>query len=224
MTPAEINPDSISLRVAEMFVSVQGESTRAGMICGFIRLAGCNLRCSWCDTAYAREGGEHMSLAGIMARVQSWRTPLLEITGGEPLLQPGCGPLAEALLARGYTVMIETNGSLPIQALPDGLIRILDLKCPGSGMAGHICWANMDALTKRDEVKFVLADRQDYEWALETMQRHRLDERCGAVLLAPVFGWLDARELAAWMLEDLPPARMQLQLHKLIWPPDARGV
>ncbi len=215
---------TVALRVSELFVSIQGESTYAGMPCGFIRLGGCNLQCAWCDTGYALDDGEMMSLESILNAVDQWSVPLIEITGGEPLLQSGCHALAEALAAMNRTVLIETNGSRPIQGLPEAVIRILDIKCPGSGMSSHMHWENIKALTPRDEVKFVLGGRADYEWALDIMKGHGLADRCGAVLFSPVSSLLEARTLAAWMVEDLPPARLQLQLHKYIWPPDMRGV
>lgn len=207
-----------------MFASIQGESTYAGQPCGFVRFAGCNLRCAWCDTAYAFEGGNTMSVKELLEVVESWQLPLVEITGGEPLLQPGCILLAEALLAAGYTTLIETNGSLPIDILPSGVIRIMDIKCPGSGMSDRMHWPNLEALTKQDEVKFVLADRADYDWAIEVLHRYDLAAHCKTIHLSPLSGSLNAAQLAAWMLEDRPPARLQLQLHKIIWPADMRGV
>ena len=163
-------------------------------------------------------------LEEILEIVKSWKLPLVEITGGEPLLQPGCVPLAEALLKAGYITLLETNGSLPIDVLPDGVVRIMDIKCPGSGMNDNMHWPNVEALTVRDEVKFVLASRDDYEWALEVLHRYDLAARCKAIHLSPVSGVLDAAQLAAWMLEDCLSARLQLQLHKIIWPADMRGV
>lgn len=218
------NLSEITLQVCELFASIQGESSYAGQTCGFIRLAGCNLRCAWCDTTYAFEDGNTMSVKEILETVASWRLPLVEITGGEPLLQSGCTPLVNALLETGCTTLIETNGSLPIDILPSGVIRIMDIKCPGSGMSDRMHWPNMEALKEQDEVKFVLADRKDYEWALDVLQRYELEKRCKAIHLSPVSSSLDAAQLATWMLEDRPPARLQLQLHKIIWPTDMRGV
>ncbi len=215
---------ALTLYVNELFSSIQGESTRAGLPCGFIRLAGCNLRCAWCDTSHAFEDGRDMTVAEILAAVKQWGLPLVEITGGEPLAQPGCVSLARALLAAGYTTLVETNGSLPVAVLPEKVIRILDIKCPGSGMNDRMHWPNVEALTARDEVKFVLAHRADYDYALETMRRYSLADRGIAALLSPVPNRLDAQQLAAWMLEDSVSARLQLQLHKHIWPPDMRGV
>jgi len=212
------------LQICELFAGIQGESTYAGQPSGFIRVDGCNLRCVWCDTAYAFEGGNTMSVKEILEVVESWQLSLVEITGGEPLLQSGCIPLVKSLLAAGYTTLIETNGSQPIDILPSGVIRIMDIKCPGSGMSDRMHWPNVEALTEQDEVKFVLADRADYVWALEVLHRYDLAARCKAIHLSPVSGSLDAAHLAAWMLEDRPPARLQLQLHKIIWPASMRGV
>ncbi|NLV46532.1 MAG: radical SAM protein [Candidatus Hydrogenedentes bacterium] len=213
-----------TLQVTELFSSIQGESTWAGCPCGFIRLAGCNFYCAWCDTAYSRGAGRTMTLAEIRDEVRKWHLPLVEITGGEPLLQPDAATLASLLLEEGYTVLVETNGSLPIDMLPAGVIRIMDIKCPDSGMHEKMEWSNLDQLAARDEVKFVLASRTDYLWALEIMQRHDLSRRCAAVLFSPVTGWLEPAELAGWIMEDKPPARMQLPLHKYIWPGHTRGV
>ncbi len=215
---------STTLQISELFTSIQGESTYAGQPCGFIRLVGCNLRCVWCDTGYAFEGGNTRTIQEILETAASWRLPLVEITGGEALLQPGCVPLAQALLEAGYITLLETNGSLPIDVLPNGVVRIMDIKCPGSGMSDRMHWPNVEVLTKQDEVKFVLANRADYDWALEVLQRYSLAARCKAIHLSPVSGMLDPAQLAVWMLEDLPPARLQLQLHKIIWPADMRGV
>ncbi|MCK5863207.1 MAG: radical SAM protein [Candidatus Hydrogenedentes bacterium] len=213
-----------ALYINELFLSIQGESSRAGLPCGFIRFAGCNLRCVWCDTAYAFEGGKEMSPDEILKVVTQWHIPLVEITGGEPLLQFGCTPLAELLLEKGHTLLIETNGTLPIDVLPEGAIRIMDIKCPDSGMSDKIYWPNIELLNCRDEVKFVLASRGDYEWARDVIHRYTLEKRCAAVLLSAVTGDLDAARLAAWMLEDQLEARLQLQLHKIIWSSDQRGV
>lgn len=213
-----------TLQVTELFLSIQGESTWAGLPCGFVRLAGCNLRCSWCDTTYSHENGQMFTLDALVQQVRQWHVPLVEITGGEPLLQPACGALAAHLIEEGHTVLVETNGSLPIDILPSGVIRILDIKCPKSGMDDRMYWPNLDMLTDRDEVKFVLADRQDYEWALEVLERYGLHGRCHAVLFSPVTGMLPPEQLAAWMAADLSGARLQIPLHKIIWPGERRGV
>jgi 7-carboxy-7-deazaguanine synthase len=212
------------LTVNEIFYSIQGESTRAGRPCVFVRLTGCDLRCSWCDTPYAFHEGRKRSVDEVVAEVDRYDCPLVEITGGEPLLQPEVYPLMERLLANGRTVMLETGGHRPIVHVPRAVVKIVDVKCPGSGEAGKTEWRNLDALAPHDEVKFVVNDRADYEFAREVIDRYALPSRCAAVLLSPVHGVLEARLLSQWMLEDRLSARLQLQLHKFIWPPDTRGV
>ena len=212
------------VRVNEIFHSIQGESTWAGCPCVFVRLTGCNLRCSWCDTAYAFYEGHQMEIAEVAAKVDGFGCGLVEITGGEPLLQQGVHPLIAMLLARGHHVMIETSGERDISVLDSRVIRIVDLKCPGSGESARNRWSNLEHLTLRDELKFVVSDRRDYEWARDAIHTHRLSERVNAVLLSPVFGRLELSDLAAWILSDRLPVRMQLQMHKHIWSPTARGV
>ncbi len=212
------------LAVTEIFLSIQGESTWAGLPCVFVRLTGCNLRCAWCDTAYAFHGGVQMAVDDVVQRVMEFECPLVEITGGEPLLQRHCATLAQALLERGLTVLCETSGSLPIDRLPEGVFRIMDLKCPGSGECAKNDWTNIARLTPLDEVKFVIASRADYEWSRDTLRAHALETRCRAVLFSPVFGSIEPQDLVKWILDDQLPVRFQLQLHKFIWPPDARGV
>ncbi|MBI1320589.1 MAG: radical SAM protein [Candidatus Hydrogenedens sp.] len=214
-----------TLRITEIYASVQGESTWAGLRCTFVRLARCNLRCAWCDTTYSFHGGEKRTLDDIVAEVGRIGIPLVEITGGEPLAQPECPELCQRLLDAGHEVIIETSGSLPINTLPDAVARIMDLKCPDSGECARNHWPNIGYLrADRDEVKFVLASRGDYEWARDVIREHALDQRCQAVLLSPVFGRIDPKDIVNWMLEDALPARFQLQMHKFIWPPDERGV
>ena len=213
-----------TLRVTEMYKSVQGESTWAGLPCVFIRLTGCNLRCVWCDTAYAFQGGTETAIGEILGKCEELGCSLVEITGGEPLVQENCPTLAACLLEQGMTVLCETGGSLPITVLPDKVIRIMDLKCPGSGECDKNDWSNIDALTPRDEVKFVIADRADYEWSRDVVEEYDLPARCNQVLFAPVFGAIGPRQLVKWILEDGLEVRFQLQLHKLIFPPDQRGV
>lgn len=214
-----------TLRVTEIYRSIQGESTWAGLPCTFVRLTGCPLRCAWCDTAYAFSGGERMSLRDILERAAALGVTLVEITGGEPLAQQGCGALAELLIQRGYTVLLETSGALPIDRAPAAAIKIMDLKCPDSGECERNDWTNLDRLSaERDEVKFVIAGRRDYEWARGAVRAHRLETRCKCVLFSPVFGAVAPHDLAAWILEDGLPVRFQLQMHKLIWHPDAKGV
>jgi 7-carboxy-7-deazaguanine synthase len=212
----------MALVVCETFASLMGESTRAGVPAYFIRLTGCNLRCRYCDTAYAYEGGRELTVAALMAMVQTQPHRLVLVTGGEPLLQAETPVLLTALLDAGFTVCLETNGSRPIGALEARVHRILDVKCPGSGMADHNDWGNLDLLTPRDEVKFVVAHRSDFAWALEVIDRHGLAERL-PVLISPVFGQVSLQEAAAWILTSRRPVRLNLQLHKYIWGPEARG-
>ena len=214
----------MTLRVTEIYKSVQGESTWAGLPCTFVRLARCNLRCVWCDTAYAFYGGENVSIDDIVAKCREFDCPLVEITGGEPLVQPNCAVLCRALLDAGFTVLIETSGSLPIDVLPEGVIRIMDLKCPDSGECDKNFWPNLEVLNARDEVKFVLASRRDYEWARSIVRAHGLGRRCRAALFSPVFGAIEPAEIVRWILEDKLDVRFQLQLHKFVWPAEARGV
>ncbi|HOF38519.1 MAG TPA: radical SAM protein [Candidatus Hydrogenedentes bacterium] len=213
-----------TLVVTEIYRSIQGESTWAGRPCTFIRLTGCNLRCVWCDTSYAFKGGTRMTIAEILAECRRLGCALVEITGGEPLLQKACPRLAEALLAEGYTVLCETSGSLPIADLPRDVVKIMDLKCPGSGECEKNDWANLDALGPRDEIKFVIASRADYEWSRDVFRKYNLAARCHAVLFSPVFGAIAPKDIVAWLLEDALDARFQLQLHKFIWPPSQKGV
>jgi 7-carboxy-7-deazaguanine synthase len=211
------------LQVTEIFHSIQGESTHAGLPCVFVRLTGCNLRCAWCDTAYAFEGGRSVSIAEIVAEVERFRCPLVEVTGGEPLLQPEAFHLMTELLARGYRVLLETGGSLPIDGVPEGVARIVDVKCPGSGEAGRNCWANLGRLRPGDELKFVIADREDYLWAAREVRDRGLVARC-PVVFAPVHDRLDPGRLARWVLEDGLRVRLQIQLHKVLWPGVDRGM
>jgi 7-carboxy-7-deazaguanine synthase len=212
------------LTINEIFHSIQGESTHTGRPCVFVRLTACDLRCSWCDTPYAFHEGRKMTIDQVVDSVRGYECQVVEITGGEPLLQPDVYPLMRELLDRGHTVMLETGGHRSIANVPAGVIRIVDVKCPGSGESGKNCWANLDLLTPLDEVKFVLRDRADYEYAREVIARHGLIARTAAVLLSPVHGVLPAKDLAAWMLEDRLAVRLQLQAHKYIWSPETRGV
>jgi 7-carboxy-7-deazaguanine synthase len=212
------------LSVNEIFYSIQGESTYAGKPCVFVRLAGCDLRCSWCDTPYAFNEGEKMSVDDVMKKVEGYRSPLVEVTGGEPLLQEDVYPLMERLLESGRTVLLETGGQIDVGRVPGGVIKVVDVKCPASGESAKVEWANIDRLGSRDQVKFVIQDRADYEFARETVWRHALDRRCAAVLFSPVHGVLDPKTLSEWILEDHLPVRLQLQIHKHIWGADVRGV
>lgn len=215
---------SRTLKINEIFYSIQGESTWAGQPCVFVRLTGCPLRCSYCDTAFAYEDGDVMTIDDVVAGISRWSVRMIEITGGEPLAQPGCPELAQCLLDRGYRVLVETSGALPIAKLPSETIKIMDLKCPGSGMCEENDWSNIEALSARDEVKFVIGGREDYEWSREVVQRYNLPGRCREVLFSPVHGVLEPRRLAGWILEDELLVRLQLALHKYIWPPGQRGV
>ena len=210
--------------VHEIYASVQGESTFVGLPCTFIRTSRCNLRCRWCDTPQAFVGGVRRTVEDVAAEALALGTPLVELTGGEPLLQPGARPLLRALADAGRTVLLETSGERDIGDVDPRVHRIMDLKAPGSGEVERNRWANIPLLTRRDEVKIVLADRQDYEWARDVIREHDIAERVQAVLLSPVFGELDPKQLVEWTLADRLPVRVQLQLHKFIWGPDAEGV
>jgi 7-carboxy-7-deazaguanine synthase len=211
------------LRVNEIFLSIQGESTHAGRPCVFVRLTGCNLRCVWCDTAYAFHQGRSASIDEVLREVRRHDCRLVEVTGGEPLLQSECVPLMQRLLDDGYEVMLETGGSLPIGDVPRGVKRIVDIKCPGSGESGRNRWQNLTELRPGDELKFVLADRADYAWAAEQIRGRSLAE-LAPLLVSPVHGSLDPADLASWVLEDGLPVRVQLQMHKILWPGVERGV
>ncbi len=223
--------------ITEIFKSIQGEGTRAGLPCIFVRLTGCNLRCTWCDTAYAFYGGTKWSIEDVLEKVDEFagggdgRVSLVEITGGEPLLQPETPELAAKLLASGYTVMIETSGERFVGVLPREVVKIVDVKCPDSGEAETFDMANLDAVDRKDEIKFVISTRRDYEFARDFTREHHLAEHVNAVLFSPVFAdpagvWpgLNARELAEWILADQLPVRLGLQLHKFIWDPAMKGV
>ena len=222
--PTILQSCNAMLTVNEIFYSIQGESTRAGEPCVFVRLTACDLRCSWCDTPYAFYEGRKMSVDDVIAEVDRHGCPLVEITGGEPLLQDDVYPLMERLLAGGRTVLLETGGHRPITRVPDAVCKIVDVKCPGSGEADKNEWDNLARLGPRDEVKFVVQDRTDYEFARDVIARHDLMSRAASILMSPVHGVLDPRTLSEWMLADRLPARLQLQLHKYIWSPETRGV
>jgi 7-carboxy-7-deazaguanine synthase len=216
-------PPPVRLRVHEIFHSIQGESTHAGRPCVLVRLTGCQMRCSWCDTEYAFYEGNWKTLDEVLAEVEDFGCPLVELTGGEPLLQPGALPLLSALCDRGYEVLLETGGGLDVSRVDPRVRRIVDVKCPGSGESAANHWPNLEVLRSSDEVKFVLDGREDYEWAKDVVARHQLTKRC-PVHFSPVHGALAARELAAWILTDRLAVRLQVQVHKVIWDPQARGV
>ena len=212
------------LTVNEVFFSIQGESTYAGQPCVFVRLTACDLRCAWCDTAYAFFEGRKRSIDDVIADVNRYRCALVEVTGGEPLLQEDVYALMERLLAGGCTVLLETGGHRSIARVPGGAIAVVDVKCPGSGEADKVDWENMARLRPHDQVKFVIRDRADYEYARDVLARYDLASRTAAVLFSPVHGVLDPRDLSEWVLADRLPVRVQLQVHKYIWGADARGV
>jgi 7-carboxy-7-deazaguanine synthase len=217
------------LRVTEIFHSIQGESTWAGVPCTFVRLTGCPLRCVWCDTEYSFHGGERMELDRIMERVREIDCPVVEITGGEPLIHRGAFELTDRLVQEGYTVLVETSGSEDVSPLDPAVHVIMDLKCPGSGESARNRWENLEHLDERDEVKFVVKDRADYEWAREVIVDRGLDARVRdgslrAILISPVWGEVDLEALAGWILDDGLPVRFQTQLHKHIWGADRKGV
>lgn len=226
------------MHLIELYLSVQGESSFAGLPCIFVRLVGCNLRCSWCDSEYTFTGGKKFTLEQIEQEVAAFApVKLVEFTGGEPMLQEReLVPLMERLLARGHTLMIETSGERPLAAVPKAVHKIMDVKCPGSGESARLHLPNLDTLTERDEVKFVITDRADYEYARDFVRIHDLAGRCGEILLSPAFTktpggerstencTLDPRQLVEWMLADKVPARLSLQIHKFIWEPLKKGV
>ncbi len=218
-----------AVRVTEIFRSIQGESTWTGLPCTFVRLTGCPLRCVWCDTAYAFRGGTKMTVEEVVEAVRRFGGSLVEITGGEPLAQPGAAELAAQLLEAGCTVLVETSGAVDVGGLDPRVHRIMDLKCPGSGEERRNLWSNLDLLTERDEVKFVVAGLEDFEWAASAIRRHGLDARVeagalGALLVSPVWGLREMEELAQAVLASGLPVRFQTQLHKHIWGPDRAGV
>ena len=211
------------IKINEIFYSIQGESSHAGRPCVFVRFSGCNLQCSYCDTGYAREEGKSFPLHQVLEKVVSYGCSLVEITGGEPLLQPEAPVLIEQLLDQGYEVLVETNGTRDIGEIDSRACRILDLKCPGSGQSESVRWENLKKLSPKDEVKFVILNRDDYEWAGSVVQEYGL-AGCVQVLFSPVCGKLSPSALSEWILEDRLPVRLQLQLHKYIWPAKTRGV
>jgi 7-carboxy-7-deazaguanine synthase len=211
------------VKITEIFHSIQGESTYAGRPCVFVRLTGCPLRCTWCDTAYAFYGGRDMTIDDIVNQVRAFNCDLVEVTGGEPLSQTESLPLLSRLCDEGFEVLVETSGAIDTAGVDRRVHVILDVKCPGSGMTDRMYWPNLDRLAPHDEVKFVIKDRSDYEWARDVLHRYDLPARC-TVLMSPVFGEVEVRHVAEWILADKLPVRFQLQMHKYIWAPDMRGV
>jgi 7-carboxy-7-deazaguanine synthase len=212
-----------ALTVNEIFYSIQGESTFAGLPCVFVRLTYCNLRCVWCDTEYAFYDGKEMSVEEILEEIARYGCNLVEVTGGEPLAQAGTHDLLTLLCDRGYTVLLETSGSISIANVDPRVRIIMDIKCPGSGMDKKNLWENIPRLKPTDEVKFVVAHKADFDWAVSVVRKHALEKRC-PVLFSPVFGEVQPMELAHWLLESGVNARLQLQIHKFIWEPETRGV
>jgi 7-carboxy-7-deazaguanine synthase len=213
-----------TLVIHEIYASIQGESTFAGLPCTFVRTTGCNLRCVWCDTPQAFHGGTRMKRGDVLARALALDTPLVELTGGEPLLQPGVLPLMRELCDAGKTVLVETSGEADVAGVDARVHKVMDLKCPGSGESHRNRWSNLEHLGPGDEVKFVLADRADYEWMRGVVRERRLAERTPNLLASTVFGKLATRDLVAWVLEDKLGVRVQLQMHKYVWPPEQTGV
>jgi 7-carboxy-7-deazaguanine synthase len=216
-------PSQDTLIINEIFFSIQGESTRIGRPCVFVRLTACDLRCSWCDTAYAFEEGAELNMNAILQKVKEYGCNLVEITGGEPLLQENVHPLMRRLCDEEFEVMIETGGHHDISRIDPRVKRVMDIKCPGSKMEKRNRWENIEMLNTHDEVKFVIADHVDYEWAKHVLLQYQIDKRC-TVLMTPVFGTLENRTLAEWVLHDRLHVQFQLQMHKYIWNPEARGV
>jgi 7-carboxy-7-deazaguanine synthase len=211
------------MRITEIYASIQGETQYAGLPCTLVRTTGCDLRCTYCDSAFAFHGGNEMALPEILAAVRALGAPLVLLTGGEPMLQREIGRLADLLLQAGYRVMIETSGAHAVDSLPEAVVRIIDVKTPASAESGRMRWEVLDALRVQDAVKFVVRDEADYRWAADVIRSRGLAGRT-EVLLSPVHGVLDPQRLVAWMLRDRLPARLNLQLHKYVWSPDARGV
>ena len=214
------------LRVSETFLSIQGESGYAGKLCFFIRLAGCNLDCSYCDTRYANEpgSGTDMSVSELVDLTVKSGSPLVEITGGEPLLSGELPELCEALLEQGFKVLVETNGSLPVDVLPSEVVAVIDCKTPSSGHSEDMCLANFISPPADSQIKFVIGSEEDYGFAVDFIEQYELSGKVAEILYSPVAGSASARQLCEWMIRDKSPARMQLQLHKYIWSPDTRGV
>lgn len=215
--------DARSVMVKEIYLSLQGESSHAGILCTFVRLTGCHLRCSYCDSEFAFRGGKRQGIDEVVAEVARLGAPMVEVTGGEPLLQPGVYPLMEALLDRGFKVLLETSGSIDVRLVPPAVHKIVDLKTPSSKESDRNDLRVLDSMNENDELKFVIGTREDYEWTRDLVREHRLGERPYGILYSTVYGKLSPTDLAQWLIEDRLPGRMQLQLHKYLWDPNARG-
>lgn len=216
--------DAASVVVKEIYLSLQGESSHQGLLCAFVRLTGCHLRCSYCDSAFAFHGGARRSNLDVVREVKAMGTPMVEITGGEPLLQPGVYPLMEAFLAEGLTVLLETSGAIDVRLVPPAVHKIVDLKTPSSGESDRNDLKNFTSMNQNDELKFVIGSREDFDWSVAMIRAHRLDQRPFGLLFSTVFNRLSPRELAQWVIEARLPVRFQLQQHKYVWEPEARGV
>lgn len=217
-------PGADSVVVKELYLSLQGESSHQGLLCAFVRLTGCHLRCSYCDSEFAFQGGQRMKISDVVGQVKAMGAPLVEVTGGEPLLQPGVYPLMQALLDAGLQVLLETSGAIDVRLVPPAVHKIVDLKTPSSGESDRNDLRVLDSMNQNDELKFVIGSREDYDWSVRMIREHRLDQRPYRLLFSTVFGKLSPRELAEWTIADRLPVRVQLQLHKYLWAPDARGV
>ncbi len=217
-------PWANSVVVSEVYLSLQGESSHQGKLCAFVRLTGCHLRCRWCDSEFSFKGGTRLGVAEVVAQVKALGAPLVEVTGGEPLLQPGVYPLMEQLLAAGLTVLLETSGAIDVREVPAGVHKIVDLKTPSSGEQDRNDYRVLESMNENDELKLVLGSREDYQWAKQKIREHRLLERPFGLLFSTVFGALEPRLLAEWIIADKLPVRFQLQQHKVLWDPKARGV
>ncbi|MBF5043363.1 radical SAM protein [Aggregicoccus sp. 17bor-14] len=217
-------PSADSVVVKETYLSVQGESSHAGLLCAFVRLTGCHLRCSYCDSEFAFHGGQRRSIADVVQEVRGMNAPLVEVTGGEPLLQPGVYPLMEALLAEGLTVLLETSGAIDVRLVPPAVHKIVDMKTPSSGECDRNDLRNLTSMNGNDELKLVIGSREDYDWSRRLIEEHGLLKKPYGLLFSTVFEKLHPRELAEWIIADRLPVRFQLQLHKYVWDPVARGV
>ncbi|MBL9038498.1 MAG: radical SAM protein [Archangium sp.] len=216
--------DATSVVVKEIYVSLQGESSHQGLLCTFVRLTGCHLRCTYCDSEFAFRGGKRMDIAQVVAEVKAEGAPMVELTGGEPLLQPGAYPLMEAFLAEGMTVLLETSGAIDVRLVPPAVHKIVDWKTPYSGESDRNDVRNFTSMNENDELKFVIGSRADYDWCVDVIRKHGLAKKPFSLLFSTVWGAIHPRELAEWTIADKLPVRFQLQQHKYVWPPDARGV
>lgn len=217
-------PWATTLMVSELYLSLQGESSHQGLLCTFVRLTGCHLRCKWCDSEFSFHGGTRMTVDEVVAKVKAEGSKMVEITGGEPLLQPGVYPLMEKLLAQGMKVLLETSGAIDVREVPKAVHKIVDLKAPGSGESDRNDLKNFSSMNENDELKFVIASRADYDWSVAMIRQHRLDQKPFGLLFSTVFGALEPKQLAEWIIADKLPVRFQLQQHKYLWDPKARGV